>query len=290
LQDVFLRAYSALRCDDRPVTLRAWLYRVAHNRCIDQLRRPIPHAADVADASRAPQDDPLSEAERREDLRRLVADVGRLPGPQRSALLMRELEGLSYAELAHALAVTIPAIKSLLVRARLGLVEASEARDTACVDIRTDLWSAFDRGVRASGRARRHMRDCPGCRDYKRTLRGAHRELGALPPGGGPLATIAKLLGLGGAGSGAAAGGSAAAGGGGAAVVGGGAAAATATKVVAVVCCAAVVGGGAAEVQQQIHQPRHAKRAHAAPAARPAPAIAAIERQPSAVVVRQAPP
>src|SRR5439155_21359185 len=113
LQDVFLRAYSALRCDDRPVTLRAWLYRVAHNRCIDQLRRPIPHAADVADASRAPQDDPLSEAERREDLRRLVADVGRLPGPQRSALLMRELEGLSYGELADAPAVTVPAIKSL---------------------------------------------------------------------------------------------------------------------------------------------------------------------------------
>ena len=42
LQDVFLRAYGALRNDDRPVTLRAWLYRVAHNRCIDHLRRPRP--------------------------------------------------------------------------------------------------------------------------------------------------------------------------------------------------------------------------------------------------------
>src|SRR5881227_3157467 len=35
LQDVFLRAYRSLRLDERPVSLRAWLYRVAHNRCVD---------------------------------------------------------------------------------------------------------------------------------------------------------------------------------------------------------------------------------------------------------------
>ena len=53
LQDVFLRAYGALRADDRPVTLRAWLYRVAHNRCIDQLRRPMPAAGRPLRRSRA---------------------------------------------------------------------------------------------------------------------------------------------------------------------------------------------------------------------------------------------
>ena len=227
LQDVFLRAYGALRLDDRPVTLRAWLYRVAHNRCVDQLRRPLPAPVDLFDVSRTPLHDPLAEAERREDLRRLVADVRRLPEQQRSALLMRELEGLSYAELADALGITIPAVKSVLVRARLGLVEASDARDTACADIRSELALAFDRGVRASGRSRRHMRDCAGCRDYRQALRGAQAGLGALSPGGGPLATIAKLLGLGGAGSGAAAGGTVAASGGasagaGAAAAGGG--------------------------------------------------------------------
>ena len=72
-----------------------------------------------------------------------------LPEQQRSALLMREMEGLSYNDLAAALGVTVPAVKSLLVRARVGLVEAIEARDTACVEIRDDLASAFDRGVRA---------------------------------------------------------------------------------------------------------------------------------------------
>src|SRR5207302_9852201 len=44
LQDVFVRAYGALRANDRELALRAWLYRIAHNRCIDELRRPGPPA------------------------------------------------------------------------------------------------------------------------------------------------------------------------------------------------------------------------------------------------------
>src|SRR5690242_2002663 len=251
LQDVFLRAYHALRADARPLTLRAWLYRVAHNRCIDHLRRPNPAAADIFDLNRAPQEEPASAAERREDLRRLVADVRRLPEQQRSALLMREMDGLSYNELADALGVTVPAIKSLLVRARIGLVEAIEARDTACTEIREDLASAFDRGVRPAGRTRKHLRECTGCREYRNALRGVEKTLNGLAPSSGPLTLVAKVLGIGGAGSGAAAGGGAVVGGGGAAAtVGTGAATATATKLVAVVAAAAVVGGGAATVEQ----------------------------------------
>ena len=48
LQDVFMRAYRALRTSDRPVALRAWLYRIAHNRCIDELRRPCPVPSELA--------------------------------------------------------------------------------------------------------------------------------------------------------------------------------------------------------------------------------------------------
>ena len=58
LQDVFVRAFGALRADARPVNVRAWLYRVAHNRCIDHLRRPVPAAGrrvrDVAHAAARP--------------------------------------------------------------------------------------------------------------------------------------------------------------------------------------------------------------------------------------------
>ena len=285
LQDVFLRAYSALRSNDRPLSLRAWLYRVAHNRCIDHLRRPTPPPTDLFDTSRKPIYDPMDEAMRREDLRQLVADVQRLPEQQRSALLMREIDGLSYAELSEALGVSLQATKSLLVRARIGLVEAVEARDTACADIRLDLTDSFDRGVRASGLARRHLRDCEGCTDYRTQLRTVHQGLGALLPGGsGPLAAILKVVGLGGAGSAgaASAGGGAAAGGGVLAAATGG----TAAQVAAVVCCAAALtAGGAVGVGDRIMQSggskAHESRAAGASstpvprALRTAPAVAA---------------
>ena len=213
MQDVFVRAYGALRADDREINLRAWLYRVAHNRCIDHLRRPTPPAAEIFEMSRKPLHDPIEEAQRREDLARLVEDVSRLPEQQRSALLMREIDGMSYADLASALDVTVPAVKSLLVRARVGLVEAAEARDADCCEIRDDLMASYDRGVKASGRARRHMRSCEGCREYREALRGMKRSFAALTPvSAGLFGSLAASLGIGG--GGAAAGGAAAGGGG----------------------------------------------------------------------------
>ena len=217
--------------------------------------------------SRTPLHDPVEDAQRREDLQRLVTDVGRLPEQQRSALLMREIDGMSYADLAGALDVTVPAVKSLLVRARLGLVEAAEARSTDCVVIREDLASAYDRGVKASGRARRHMRECSGCREYRSALRSVRSSFAALSPGvGGAAALMAKLFGLGG--GGAAAGGAAASGGGalaGGTVVGG----ATACKVAAVVCTAALTAGGAVEVKSiaESHRTAPARSAESAAAA-----------------------
>jgi RNA polymerase sigma factor (sigma-70 family) len=296
LQDVFVRAYGALRHDAREMNVRAWLYRVAHNRCIDHLRRPVPSAHEVFEVSRKPLHDPVEEAQRRDDLRRLVEDVGRLPDQQRSALLMREIDGMSYAELAGALDVTVPAVKSLLVRARVGLVEAIEARDADCGEIRADPLRSYDRGVKASGRARRHMRSCHGCREYRVALRGVRRSFAALTPGGlGPLALVAKLAGFGGAGSGAAGSGGAAAGSGGAlaggalggggviaggglagssAAVGGTLATATACKVAAVVCATALAGG-AVEVKREIVH-HHARPARGAAHAAATPALRAL--------------
>jgi RNA polymerase sigma factor (sigma-70 family) len=284
MQDVFVRAYGALRADDREVNLRAWLYRVAHNRCIDHLRRPTPPPAEIFEMSRKPLHDPIEEAQRREDLSRLVEDVGRLPDQQRSALLMREIDGMSYADLASALDVTIPAVKSLLVRARVGLVEAAEARDADCCDIRDDLMGSYDRGVKASGRARRHMRSCAGCREYREALRGMRRSFAALTPvSAGLFGSVAASLGIGG--GGAAAGGAAAGGGGVAATAAGGTlATATACKVAAVVCTAALTAGGAVEV----HKLKHDTAAPAKAAAAPAPAAARpAQAPPSAAVADQ---
>ena len=93
---------------------------------------------------------------------------------------MRELQGLSYEELASALAVSVPAVKSLLLRARTGLVDIAIARDTPCADIRDELLSAADRSVRISGRARRHCSECDACEAYRGELRRVRRGFAAL--------------------------------------------------------------------------------------------------------------
>ena len=130
VQDVLIRAYRALRANSRPMALRAWLYRIAHNRCLDELRGERP-TAELHEDVVAAGEDPAVAVHRRERLRELVGDIRELPPQQRSALVIRELDGLSYAELADALDTTVPAIKSLLVRARMNLASAAEAREEA---------------------------------------------------------------------------------------------------------------------------------------------------------------
>jgi RNA polymerase sigma factor (sigma-70 family) len=282
VQDVFVRAYAGLRASDRDLVLRAWLYRVAHNRCVDELRRPQPHQT----PTRGWSADPATALEQRESLQRLVIDIGRLPEQQRSALLMRELSGMPYDEVAEVLGVSIPAVKSLLVRARLGLAQALQAREAACADIREQLAEAHGRGVRPSWMARRHLRDCPACRECRAELRASRRQLAALVPAVGPLGLLAKLCGLGG---GAGAGGGTAASGGGAAAVGAGGAASgfagvTSAHVATVMAAVVATAGGAVAIQhavapQSSHYLRRAAplqapaavpRAHATTAAAPA--------------------
>jgi len=270
LQDVFVRAYAGLLANGRELSLRPWLYRIAHNRCVDELRRPMPPAPESLELAPAASSDPVLESERRESLRRLIIDIRRLPDQQRSALLMREMSGMAYMEIGGVLGLSVPAVKSLLVRARVSLAAAVEARDTACHQIRGDLADAHERGVRPSGLSRRHLRDCSGCRDYRSELRGVSRQLAVLTPALGPLGILTRLIGFGhGAGGGAAAGGT----GSGVLAAGGAASAGTtvfgaaATHVAAVVAAAVVTAGGAVEIQRTVATQldpapaHHAKRA-----------------------------
>ncbi len=130
LQDAFMRAHAALRATDRPMALRPWLYMIVRNRAMDDLRRPQRARGGldeelhvVADDTHDPADLTLA----RVHLRRVVQEIGRLPERQRLALVMRELDGASHAEVAGALRTTVPATKSLLHRARETLAEAVSA-------------------------------------------------------------------------------------------------------------------------------------------------------------------
>ena len=72
---------------------------------------------------------------RREEFRQIVSDVGELPETQRTALLLREIDALSYDQIAEAMDTTVPSVKSLLVRARVSLAEAAEARLLTCEEV-----------------------------------------------------------------------------------------------------------------------------------------------------------
>jgi len=123
VQDAFLRAHGALRASDRPMALRAWLHTIVRNRALDGLRtlaaRPAP--LEEAPPLRARGADPAARVEAREELRRIVAEIGRLPERQRVALVHRELGGEGHAELAARLGTTVQGTKSLIIRARTSL-------------------------------------------------------------------------------------------------------------------------------------------------------------------------
>lgn len=129
VQDAFIRAYRGLRVTDRPMTVRPWLYMIVRNRALDELRTPQRGGCydDEACLTPVPTADPAHRVAEREEMRALVAEIGRLPERQRMALVMREFDGRSHAETARALHTTVPATKSLIIRARSNLGAALHA-------------------------------------------------------------------------------------------------------------------------------------------------------------------
>jgi len=130
-QDVFIRVHRA-RGSYRPeAKFTTWLYRVAVNASLNEVRnrknRPTHGAAQLPGGESegfipALADEnagsPPAEAERSELQRQVRAAVEELPERQRMALLLNKFHGLSYEDLASTMEMSIPAIKSLLVRAR----------------------------------------------------------------------------------------------------------------------------------------------------------------------------
>jgi RNA polymerase sigma factor (sigma-70 family) len=263
LQEVFAAAFNAIMADAREINARPWLYRIARNRSLNHLRRNTAIGVDSMDAHFADQGQSTSEkAHKREEFRLLLDDVGRLPETQRSALVLREMDALSYEQIAEAMDTTVPSVKSLLVRARIGLAEAAEARKLTCDEVRLELGAAAEGIAAVSAPVRRHVKDCDRCRAFRTQLRANNRALAAIFPLG-PILLLKKTLlfklglakfGAGGAGAGAAgatAGGGGVAAGSAAVATGGGlgsvAAGAVVVKAVAVVATVAIVAVGASK-------------------------------------------
>ena len=251
LQEVFVAAYNAMVADERPIAVRPWLYRIARNRSLNHLRKPTADGQDTMDTH--PHMNGVTTHERvqnREEFRNLLTDVGKLPETQRSALLLREIDAMSYEEIAQAMDTTVPGVKSLLVRARIALAESSQARQLTCDEVRLELAEAAEGLGKLGGPARRHIKGCDACREFRSQLRSDSKALAAIFPAGPLLVlkgtVLAKLSGLfGGGGGGAAAGGGGAAGAG-AGAAGAGAAGAGAAGAGAAGAGAAAAGGSAA--------------------------------------------
>jgi RNA polymerase sigma factor (sigma-70 family) len=288
LQEVFAAAFNAMIADDRALNVRPWLYRIARNRSLNHLRRTQAIGVDSMDVHLSEHGTTTADkVHKREEFRQLMADVQDLPETQRTALLLREIDALSYEQIAEAMETTVPSIKSLLVRARVSLAEAAQARLLTCEEVRDELGEVAEGLQGTTAPVRRHLRGCDRCVAFRKSLRQNNKALASILPVG-PLLLLKKLL-LANLGTTASAGGSAAAAAtaGAAGAAGGGAVSASmsvvASKAAATVAAAAIVTVGTVEVDQvrqrrPAAQAEHVKRAPAAPAV---PRVVASAPQPA---------
>ncbi|HWK29137.1 MAG TPA: sigma-70 family RNA polymerase sigma factor, partial [Solirubrobacter sp.] len=244
LQSTMTRAFAALQDERREIDLRPWLFRIAHNEAVSILRRRRASAELPDVPSPVELEDRVAD---REEVRILRLDLADLPDRQRAALVLRELNGLSHAEIASVLGVTPAAVKQAIFEGRSALTDCRSGRAIACAEVQRMLSDGDGRVLRGRS-VRAHLRACDGCRGFRRALDARPRALRALLPPlpvGGVAALLGELL------------------------VGGGTAAKLAT------CVALVGGGGAATLAVELRGTRDgassaagsSSHAHAAEAA-----------------------
>src|SRR4051794_16793764 len=161
-QTTFLNAYRAFQRGERPEKPQNWLITIAHNVCRQRFRQSQrrPHEVEFDDAIGGVAAEE-SDGPSVEDLRRAFSQ---LPPNQRAALVMRELEGRSYAEIAGVLEISISALETLLFRARRALREQLEEQLT-CGEAGLAISKQFDDRLSSDEQRslRAHLRACPEC-------------------------------------------------------------------------------------------------------------------------------
>jgi len=153
VQATMERAFFALDTRDGSAALRPWLFRIAHNEAVNVLRRRRPTAdLRLAEGVAGP---PLERClDVRERLGELLDDLQDLPERQRSALMMRELGGLSHEEIAAALAMSVGAAKQAVYEARVALFDFAAGREMTCDRVRRAVSDGDGRRL-AAGRTER---------------------------------------------------------------------------------------------------------------------------------------
>jgi RNA polymerase sigma factor (sigma-70 family) len=255
-QATFLNAYRAFLRGEEPLKPRNWLLKIAHNECRQRFRASSRRPKEVEWDERVAAPGVDETVPTADEIRTALAH---LSFNQRSALVMRELEGRSYAEIGAILDLSLSAVETLLFRARRALREQLEGALT-CGETEVALSKRLDGRLAASEQRalRAHLRECRECavlERKQRARRAAVKRLGVvqLPP------SLASLLG--GTGS----------------VTGGAIAGSSLIAKAAAVVAAGVAAGGAA------HQAVEAVAA-AKPARTPLPALREVPRHQFATV------
>ncbi len=195
-QETFAALAVALRSSP-PRELRAWLTRVARNAAIDLARRRRTRETvnnELSDIGGP--DGVISSHVVKDELESVIAGIRELPESQRTALLMRELAGHTYREIADLLETDEDSVRGLIARARIGLRQYREAAELPCATARAAIAAEPD-GRRHDRTVRRHVRGCASCRAYRSALRDDARALrGLLPIQAGGAAGGSAVVGL----------------------------------------------------------------------------------------------
>ena len=179
VQHTFAAAWSDLQRNRRPIRLKPWLYTIARNRCLSMLRAARETPAELEDtvSTRGLAD----EVAQRSELRALLADLHELPDEQRAALVLSGLGGFAHADIAEVLGRREGDVKSIVFRARSGLADRREGRETPCEEIREQL-SVLRGGALRRRTLRYHLQHCPGCSEFREQVKAQRRMLALVLP------------------------------------------------------------------------------------------------------------
>ena len=200
-QEIFVSALRRIRKTDRPIAFKPWIYEIAKNACIDQFRRSrraeeVSFDAEdgVGPTLESSSPTPDAEVSARMEFDSLRSAFVGLNDTHHRILVMRELEGRTYAEIGDRMGMTRPAVESTLFRARKRLAEEYDELVTGerCKRVQAII-AATDEGrlgARDQRRMARHVSYCQPCRRVA-ALAGLADEL---PVRTGVRAKVAGLL------------------------------------------------------------------------------------------------
>ena len=180
-QEVFISALRRLRVSEQTIAFKPWIYEIAKNACIDEFRRrrrvrevSLDADQDLASDRRglmALAPTPAAAIESKLQLEDLQGAFSGLSETHHKLLVMRELEGRSYSEIAATMGMSLPMVESALFRARRKLTEEYDelASGRRCGQVQAAIdtgrvQSLRSMGVRERRQLTRHLSHCQPCR------------------------------------------------------------------------------------------------------------------------------